>query len=78
MEFLAARVTAGDVAARAGIRVAEAETALNALAADTLGTLQVRSCVRHKRSRAQSTCCTHAGRAAGFSSVMHRNLLGIC
>jgi len=44
VESLAARVTAGDVAARAGIRVAEAETALNALAADTLGTLQVSSC----------------------------------
>ena len=42
MEALAARVTAGDVAARAGIRVSEAETALNALAADTLGTLQAR------------------------------------
>ena len=42
VEALAARVTAGDVAARAGIRVSEAETALNALAADTLGTLQVR------------------------------------
>jgi hypothetical protein len=44
VESLAARVTAGDVAARAGIRVAEAETALNALAADTLGTLQVCCC----------------------------------
>ncbi|KAK9822249.1 hypothetical protein WJX81_006259 [Elliptochloris bilobata] len=41
VEALAARVTAGDVAARAGIRVSEAEVALNALAADTLGTLQV-------------------------------------
>jgi hypothetical protein len=34
-------VTVGDVAARAGVRPSEAERALQALAADTMGTLRV-------------------------------------
>ncbi|KAK9809969.1 hypothetical protein WJX72_002793 [[Myrmecia] bisecta] len=38
---LGGRATVGDVAARAGTKLEEAEEALNALAADSLGTLQV-------------------------------------
>lgn len=41
METLNCRATVGDVAGAAGLKVEEAEAALNALAADTLGTLQV-------------------------------------
>lgn len=41
METLNCRATVGDVAGAAGLQVDEAEAALNALAADTLGTLQV-------------------------------------
>lgn len=41
METLNCRATVGDVAGAAGLKVDEAEAALNALAADTLGTLQV-------------------------------------
>lgn len=38
---LGGRVTIGDVAARAGVRVSEAEEALNALAADCNASIQV-------------------------------------
>ena len=38
---LGGRVTVGDVAARAGVKINEAEEALNALAADAGGTLEV-------------------------------------
>ena len=41
VEALGGRVTIGDVAARAGVKVTEAEEALNALAADCLGSIQV-------------------------------------
>ena len=41
MESLGGRVTVGDVSARAGVKVSEAEQALNALAADCLGSIQV-------------------------------------
>ena len=41
LEALGGRVTVGDVAGRAGVRVSEAEQALNALAADCQGTLEV-------------------------------------
>ena len=44
VESLGGRVTVGEVAARAGVRLNEAEAALNALAADSLGTLQVNTC----------------------------------
>ena len=43
VEALGGRVTIGDVAARAGVKVTEAEEALNALAADCLGSIQVRA-----------------------------------
>ena len=65
MEALSARVTAGDVAARAGIRVSEAETALNALAADTLGTLQVcLNSILHYKWSSGSRCVSAQGMAA--------------
>ena len=41
VESLNGRVTVGDVAARAGVSISEAGEALNALAADTQGTLEV-------------------------------------
>ena len=41
VEGLGGRVTVGDVAARAGVKLSEAEEALNALAADAGGTLEV-------------------------------------
>ena len=41
MESLGSRVTVGDVAARAGVTISEAEEALNALAADCAGSLEV-------------------------------------
>lgn len=41
VERLGGRVTVGDVAARAGVKLKEAEDALQALAYDTLGTLEV-------------------------------------
>lgn len=41
VEGLGGRVTVGDVAARAGVKINEAEEALNALAADAGGTLEV-------------------------------------
>ena len=41
MEQLGGRVTVGDVAARAGVKISEAEEALNALAADCNGSIQV-------------------------------------
>ena len=42
VESLGDRVTVGDVAARAGVKISEAEEALNALAADAGGTLEAR------------------------------------
>ncbi len=44
VESLGGRVTVGDVSARAGVKISEAEEALNALAADTSGTLEVSPC----------------------------------
>ena len=41
VESLSGRVTVGDIAGRAGVTISEAEEALNALAADTQGTLEV-------------------------------------
>lgn len=41
VESLGGRVTLGDVSARAGVKISEAEEALNALAADASGTLEV-------------------------------------
>lgn len=41
VESLGPRVTVGDVAARAGVKISEAEEALNALAADSAGSLEV-------------------------------------
>lgn len=41
VEGLGGRVTVGDVAARAGVKINEAEEALNALASDAGGTLEV-------------------------------------
>eukprot|EP00271_Cylindrocystis_brebissonii_P013299 TRINITY_DN33030_c0_g1_i1.p1 TRINITY_DN33030_c0_g1~~TRINITY_DN33030_c0_g1_i1.p1 ORF type:complete len:654 (+),score=95.47 TRINITY_DN33030_c0_g1_i1:128-1963(+) len=41
VEFLGGRVTVGDVAAKAGVKISEAEVALRALAADTGGFLEV-------------------------------------
>ena len=41
VEGLGERVTVGDVAARAGVKISEAEEALNALAADAGGALEV-------------------------------------
>ncbi|KAL0036153.1 hypothetical protein WJX79_006170 [Trebouxia sp. C0005] len=41
VESLGGRVTVGDVSARAGVKISEAEEALNALAADASGTLEV-------------------------------------
>ena len=41
VESLNGRVTVGDIAGRAGVSISEAEEALNALAADTQGTLEV-------------------------------------
>lgn len=49
VEGLGGRVTVGDVAARAGVKISQAEEALNALAADAGGTLEV-----------QTLCCTLA------------------
>ena len=43
VESLNGRVTVGDIAGRAGVSISEAEEALNALAADTQGTLEVSS-----------------------------------
>ena len=43
VESLGGRVTIGDVSSRAGLTLAETERALNALAADSEGTLQVGS-----------------------------------
>lgn len=45
VEGLGGRVTVGDVAARAGVKINEAEEALNALAADCGGTLEVCCCI---------------------------------
>ena len=42
VESLGGRVTVGDVAAKAGVTINEAEEALNALAADCGGSLEVR------------------------------------
>ena len=42
MEALGRRVTVGDVASKAGVSLAQAEEALNALAADSAGSLEVR------------------------------------
>lgn len=78
VESLAARVTAGDVAARAGIRVSEAETALNALAADTLGTLQVRSCVRHSGPAHKAPAAHTPGGLQVSPLSCVENLLGTC
>jgi len=44
VESLGGRVTVGDVSARAGVKISEAEEALNALAADASGTLEVSPC----------------------------------
>lgn len=41
VEQLGGRVTVGDVSARAGVKVSEAEEVLNALAADCNGSIQV-------------------------------------
>ena len=41
VESLGGRVTVGDVAGRAGIKIEEAEEALNALAADAGGAIEV-------------------------------------
>lgn len=41
MESLGGRVTVGDVSSRAGLTLGETERTLNALAADSEGTLQV-------------------------------------
>ena len=41
VEGLGGRVTVGDVAARAGVKLGEAEEALSALAADAGGTIEV-------------------------------------
>jgi hypothetical protein len=41
IDRLGSSVTVGDVAATAGVTIADAEAALNALAADCQGTLQV-------------------------------------
>lgn len=49
IEALRYEVTVGDVAARAGISLAEAEEALTALAADSLGTLKVGSTTEEQR-----------------------------
>lgn len=46
VESLGGRVTVGDVAANAGVTVDEAEEALNALASDCGGSLEV--CMRAK------------------------------
>ena len=43
MEGLGGRVTVGDVSSRAGLTLAQTERTLNALAADSEGTLQVSS-----------------------------------
>ena len=43
VESLGGRVTIGDVSSRAGLTLAETERTLNALAADSEGTLQVGS-----------------------------------
>lgn len=42
VESLGGRVTVGDVSSRAGLTLGETERALNALAADSEGTLEVR------------------------------------
>ena len=41
VEALGRRVTVGDVSSRAGVSLSEAEEALNALAADSAGSLEV-------------------------------------
>ena len=45
VESLGGRVTVGDVSARAGVKISEAEEALNALAADAAGTLEASMCL---------------------------------
>lgn len=44
VDHFGGRVTIGDVASRAGLQLAQAERALQALAADTEGFLEVRRC----------------------------------
>ena len=44
---LGGRVTVGDVSAQAGVKMAEAEEALKALAFDSLGHLEVSACTQH-------------------------------
>lgn len=50
VEGLGGRVTVGDVSARAGVKISEAEEALNALAADASGTLEVSLPLYHAES----------------------------
>ena len=61
VEGLGGRVTVGDVAARAGVKISEAEEALNALAADAGGTLEVSQqklfCLCHAQHMQMSWLC---------------------
>ncbi len=90
METLSCRATVGDVAGAAGLQVDQAEAALNALAADTLGTLQVSSSqpcsVVHAdihKVQLSSWCCSHAtheiqGMSEPKASVGHQSCRKAC
>ena len=59
-EALGGRVTVGDVAARAGVSLSDAERALNALAADAQGVLEVgtqKQCMQRLDARGASLAC---------------------
>ena len=66
VEALGRRVTVGDVASRAGVSLAQAEEALNALAADSAGSLEVQLQRSSSKLTAHSLL-TSAGTAAGLA-----------
>ena len=61
VESLNGRVTVGDVAGRAGVSISDAEEALNALAADTQGTLEVSTLSRCPQTCSPAWCGDFAG-----------------
>lgn len=84
IELRGGRVTIGDVASTAGLRLDQAEEAVRALAADSQATLQVRSAdggaplahysasALHRASYAWSACRHHAPSSAPATAAPHR------
>ena len=57
VELQGHRVTVGDVSGKAGVTLAEAEDALKALAADSLGTLEVHPSIQNHREKQECSRC---------------------